>query len=259
MEAVRVREQIQLLDLSSFPLAILRVRGTMKTVQLPAADEVHAWSVDLGASAVGVEKYLASADQRRAATLRRGRHRERWMTARASLRGLLGQYLDTDPTKLTFRTPGKPELVPRSPLRFNLAHSGDAALVALAVEREVGVDLEEVIRGRNVGGLCELAFVTSESAAVLAADDPDEAFARYWVAKEALVKAIGVGLKGLRSCELSLASPAKPEIRRVLGDETHDADWSLHLLCVEKPFVAAVAVEGRAVHVADLQPFTLNR
>ena len=63
----------------------------------------------------------------------------------APLETVLARYTGVDPGSLILElTPqGKPVL-PGSRLRFNLAHSGEVALVAVARDRDVGVDVERV-------------------------------------------------------------------------------------------------------------------
>ncbi len=118
------------------------------------------------------------------------------------LRALLGRYLDRDPLDLCFALGphGKPTLLQEGEatgdLHFNLSHSGGLALVAVTAGREVGVDVE-VPRGR----VDELAIAErvlgSEQARRLAALNSRaraRAFLRAWVAHEAVVKCLGLGL-----------------------------------------------------------------
>src|SRR2546421_12655378 len=67
--------------------------------------------------------------------------RARSAAARGQLREILGAALERDPASLRFDygPRGKPDLS-GAPLRFNVSHSGELALVALAL-REIGVDV----------------------------------------------------------------------------------------------------------------------
>jgi 4'-phosphopantetheinyl transferase len=208
---------------------------------LPPADTVELWALDLSRPPGEVGGLLPSEDLRRAE-----RAGPRWAVARAGLRALLGRALDADPAALTIDDAAKPRLEPPSPLRFNLSHSGDVALVALATEREVGVDVEEVKRGRNLEGLLGRTMLTAERAAIEEADDHDLAFHRHWVAKEAFAKATGRGIASPRSFEVSLDGPGGPRLTHVGGDELEARRWSLHVLEVAEPYVAALAIEGEA-------------
>jgi 4'-phosphopantetheinyl transferase len=179
--------------------------------------------------------------------LRRAEQRgPRWAVARAGLRALLGRALDADPAALEIDATAKPRLEPPSPLRFNLSHSGDVALVALATEREVGVDVEEIRRRRDVGRLASRTMLAAERAAIDEAGDRERAFHRHWVAKEAFAKATARGIASPRSFEVSLDGPGGPRLVHVAGDEHEARRWSLHMLDVAEPYVAALVIEGEA-------------
>lgn len=90
-----------------------------------------------------------------------------------ALREVLARYLDEDPAGIELRrgAHGKPALAdPSSPLRFNLSHSGDLALVAVTHGLEVGVDIQKIKPRRDI------------------------AFYKAWARREAIVKCVGTGL-----------------------------------------------------------------
>jgi len=122
----------------------------------------------------------------------------------------------------------------------------------------VGVDVEPVKRDRtlDVERLARRILLTSERAAVMEADDREEAFIRHWVAKEAFVKATGRGVASLRSFELSLEGPEGPRLVHVGGDEAEARRWRLHMLDVAPPYAAALVTEGEAriAPIAVYQP-----
>jgi 4'-phosphopantetheinyl transferase len=213
----------------------------MRAVTLPPSDTVDLWALDLTRSPGEVGGLLPSEDLRRAE--RRG---PRWLVARAGVRALLGRYLGADPAALRFDERAKPRLDPPSPLRFNLSHSGDVALLAAATEREVGVDVEEVRARRDVAALARRTMLAAERAAIEEDDDERRAFHRHWVAKEAVAKATGRGIASPRSFEVALDGPGGPRLVHVGGDTDEAARWSLYLLDVAEPYVAALVVEGDA-------------
>ena len=101
---------------------------------------------------------LSGAERDRAARYVRAEDGDRWAHVRGILRALLARYADAEPSALRFAegAHGKLQLVweasqgnrrandasPTDRLRFNLSHSGEALLVAGALDREVGVDVE---------------------------------------------------------------------------------------------------------------------
>lgn len=118
----------------------------------------------------------------------------------AALRTVLARYLDKGPTAIQLCNGeyGKPALAdPAAPLRFNLSHSGGLILIALARDREVGIDVERIDPRRNVLRLSDRALDAAAAAAVRAAppDDRSVVFHNAWARREAVAKCHGVGLR----------------------------------------------------------------
>jgi len=117
-----------------------------------ASGEAHVWRIDLELPGADIDRefILLSADERdRANRFIFKKDRNRYIAARSALRRTLGRYLQDDPAELrfTYGSHGKPSLHsacnPQN-LRFNLSHSGEVALIALAVATEVGIDVERI-------------------------------------------------------------------------------------------------------------------
>src|SRR5262249_28909765 len=126
------------------------------------------------------------------------RDREQFIAAHALLRRVLAQCLNCAPGDVTFGVTanGKPYLTGSAiDLRFNLSHSGERSMIALAAGRDVGIDVEQE-RSVEVLGIAKRFFAPGE-AAVLHTRSPAEqqiAFFRCWTRKEAFIKALGEGL-----------------------------------------------------------------
>ena len=129
---------------------------------------------------------LSDDERERAARMTRP---EPWIAARVALRTVLGERLGVAPSEVVFAlgAHGKPEL-PGSSVRFNLAHSGDRALIAVS-DVEVGVDIERLARSSRA---VERTLTEGERAAL--GPDRHIELLRVWCRKEALAKAIGGGL-----------------------------------------------------------------
>jgi 4'-phosphopantetheinyl transferase len=144
---------------------------------------------------------------------------------------------------------GKPfltrELRDRSAITFNLSHAHDRALIAVSQAQEVGVDLEFIRSDVNVAKLSERYFTRAEHTAIMQATEEQRAsrFFRFWVAKEALLKAQGIGLRGLPDCEICLETDGVDmEVRTRLGAQFPDT-LRVRLLPCEKGWEAAVAAQ----------------
>ena len=114
------------------------------------------------------------------------------------MRTILGQYLGLPPgdVSIAYEPGGKPYLVEQQ-FHFNLSHSGERALIAVALNR-VGIDIEyrsdrpnaEAIFGRFFSRREQLAFLS------VPPENRTGAFYRAWTRKEAILKAIGSGVQG---------------------------------------------------------------
>jgi medium-chain acyl-[acyl-carrier-protein] hydrolase len=231
----------------------------ISTIVPPIAEnEVHVWNVDLKENVEKIcrlERLLCADERERAARFHFQRDRERFIVGRGALRCIVGNYLKREPAEiaLCYNSNGKPILNRTAAdidLRFNLAHSGDQALIALAVGRSLGVDLEQIRPDVECAELAERYFSPRESAALLAlpATERVPAFFACWARKEAYVKAQGLGLSlPLDQFSVSLDEPA-----RLLSTEHNPAElerWELHELLPAPGYVGALAVEGAGLRV----------
>ena len=224
-------------------------------------DEIHVWraSLEHHDSAQRALASLLDADERaRAARFHRDLDRRRFAAARGVLRLLLGRYLGVPPrdVALVYGEQGKPSLAPRGgephPLRFNLSHCGDVALLAFVAEREIGVDVERPRAGLDPEAIAERFFSPREVAELRAtpAGQRARAFALGWTRKEAYLKGLGSGLaRPLADFTVSLA-PSDPV---PLVDEKTEG-WVIRALEPGDGYAGAVAVErGSGLRVRWLE------
>lgn len=159
---------------------------------------IEIWLVDLDVDVGPYEWSLISAAERaRSANFAFARDRRRFIRAHAAIRSVIGQQMDCAPSRLAFTsdTSGKPRLVGPVQPCFNLSHSGELAAIAVSDGvGEVGVDLEKVRPMPDVKSLAATHFTAHERAALEQAADPDRAFLSIWTRKEAVAKALGVGI-----------------------------------------------------------------
>ncbi|TDR47531.1 4'-phosphopantetheinyl transferase [Tahibacter aquaticus] len=165
----------------------------------------------------------------------------------ALLRQLLSAYCGrpVDDAALQLGAHGKPYLRDGS-LSFNLSHSGDAALVALARYGDLGVDLERPGRRRHHLALAERYFCAAESQAIAAceAEAREALFLQLWTAKEAVLKALGRGLAfGLDRLEFAL-DPLPPRLLHIDDSGGAVASWQLQALALPGGRVGHLAWRG---------------
>lgn len=166
------------------------------------SDAIACTLIDLSASedalamATGV---LSPEETARAARIVRLPQRRRYMMARAGVRVLLAQALGLDARAVPLAADehGKPILTGRAHgrLGFNLSHSGELALIAIGTQLAIGVDIEPIAAPR--AGIADSFFSVAEieSLAALSGAALAAGFTRLWTRKEALVKAVGLGLR----------------------------------------------------------------
>lgn len=214
---------------------------------------VHVWRIPLTASplAHGNQARLLSADETdRANRFAFSEDRTQYVAARGALRVLLGRYVGRPAHALRFSygTYGKPALQvgPREGgVGFNVAHSGDWALCAVALTSEVGVDVEQLRTTVDITEVMRFGFADSEQAALeaLPPTDRSDAFFRCWTQKEAYIKAVGRGLSlPLDSFEVRTQHPFG--IRSVGGSVEQAREWTMWTADPASNYYGAVAVRG---------------
>jgi 4'-phosphopantetheinyl transferase len=172
--------------------------GPADPVLAPIA--VHVWWADLDVAGGERPCDTLSQDERaRAQRMLGARAARRWARSRAVLRALLGRYLHVDPGALRFGVAahGKPAVADvAGSLSFNLSHSGAVAVYALALDTEVGVDVEVARRPVDVVAIARrtLGAAQARRLAALRADEREREFRRSWVRREARLKCLGAGI-----------------------------------------------------------------
>ncbi|UUL82299.1 4'-phosphopantetheinyl transferase family protein [Sphingomonas qomolangmaensis] len=210
-------------------------------------DVVDVWLVRLPPAAPP-PALLAMLSPAELAAAGRFRHRpshDSYVVTRGVLRQLLARYLGEAPAavEITSQERGKP--VVRGPLRFNVSHSGEFALLGFARDCDVGVDIEAVRAAPDWLAIARRFFAADEADALAATADAqrETAFFRCWTRKEAFVKATGLGLSApLDSFSVSLDATA-PRFVRLPPTEDN---WSLHDIAVGRRYAAALVHRGEA-------------
>jgi 4'-phosphopantetheinyl transferase len=232
------------------------VEGRPSSFQL-ASDEVHSWCASLDVppeTSARLYATLTPDERSRSARFQFERDRQRFIVARGVLRDLLGRYLQTQPSRIDFvyNPFGKPDLGPEFANRvtFNLSHAADLALIAIAADSDVGVDLEYIRAQSDYAEIARRFFSAAEVDHLNALPSHlyVEAFFSCWTKKEAYMKACGEGLAiPLNSFSVPVTTdPAHtPEDLSVASKDLVPARrWSLYTLRPAPGYAGALAIEG---------------
>jgi 4'-phosphopantetheinyl transferase len=225
-------------------LSHIPIPATPGEMPLPPGVEVHMVDVRGSTAQLTAAASLLAADElERAGRIVVPAARRRFAISRATLRLLLAKPLEVEPTqvKLAYDANGKPRLEHEEQLTFNLSHSGDLALIALRQGGRVGVDIERIDPSRDWRRISRSACSEDERFHLLGElrIRGAAAFFERWTAKEALLKAVGVGLAG-GPANLVLVRGSDGEGRLQLREPP--CDCSIHRLRVPTGYKAALAL-----------------
>ncbi|WP_130472647.1 4'-phosphopantetheinyl transferase family protein [Candidatus Magnetaquicoccus inordinatus] len=220
-----------------------------------AADELHLWYCPLQELPETEEQtrlYVSEEEQERLARIRAEESRVLALRVRASVRRIVSGYAGCSARELPIvRTPaGKPLLgEPYAALKFNLAHSGSWLGVAVAWQREIGIDLERVRRDDPEYRL-RLArrFFHPQESEALSRLPPARIAAGFftsWVRKEAYIKCWG-GTIAQHSQRFALTVDPEQPAERVSAHWQEGQDTKVSIQDVWAPlgFCAAVVLSG---------------
>jgi 4'-phosphopantetheinyl transferase len=218
------------------------------------SNEVHVWRESLDLTALQskhLRGILSDDELLRAGRFRFERDQKRYIAARGILRMILGRYLDEHPQKIHFEylPNGKPVLSIKpgsDTLRFNLSHSGELALYAVARGRNIGIDIERI---RDDVALEQIAnkFFSHDEISSLGKSHKkkrNEVFFRYWTRKEAFLKATGEGISfPMDQFDVSLISGMDLSPIIFPGDKQESPRWYVQDLFPGAGYAAAIAGE----------------
>ncbi len=164
-----------------------------KILQLPChcvvAASITSISID------GKLSLLSNDEVQRANRFRREEDRQRYILVHALKRYCLSHLLNIDAAQLVFSSgdKGKPFCKNINAPFFNISHSGDWVLLGVSSQGDVGVDVE--VSGRKVSdAVANYALTKKQLIDVNQSNTPHHQFMIYWTQKEAISKALGLGL-----------------------------------------------------------------
>jgi 4'-phosphopantetheinyl transferase len=221
----------------------------------------HSWLQVPARRMPELEAVLSADERARAGRFVFEHDRIAFVAARAALRSILAQCTGADAASVQFEygPTGKPELTAAASagrVRFNLSHSGPLAIIAVTLQRAIGVDVEYMGRELDYERIAHTFFSAGERAQ-LAALTPElrrRGFFNCWTRKEAFLKATGEGISGRHAgFDVSLA-PGQPARLLRIGDDPQGAvGWSIHAFEPAPGYVAAVAIQGECTRVTSVE------
>ena len=220
-----------------------------------APRQIHVWRLAHNPQClppIAWESALSPDEHARANRFAFHRDRNAYITTRAVLRELLGQYLAMPPDKIQFHYAerGKPAIAPTAgdpPVHFNVSHTRSLALLAFSSDRRLGIDVEFIRPIDNWEDIARRFFSQNELTELraLPPDQRDEGFYTCWTRKESYIKARGDGLHlPLDSFDVTL-TPGAPE--RLAAEDA--SNWTLVSLYPKQGYAAALTAEGQNINL----------
>ncbi|QKG85031.1 4'-phosphopantetheinyl transferase superfamily protein [Kroppenstedtia pulmonis] len=211
-------------------------------------DVIDIWTIDLISTGLSVErlrKVLSPEEQRRADRFRFERDRRRYIICRSRLRFLLGQYIGCPAERVGFVYGqwGKPHLDQAGGCWFNVAHSHERALIGVAWNREIGIDLECMRPMPDAEQLAEHFFSEKEKLAIRQTAHREECFFQIWARKEAFIKALGKGLSQPLD-QFHVLNEKGETVDRIPDPEKKGTVYQIQDIDIHKGYSAALCVQG---------------
>ena len=217
------------------------------------AHEVHVWRARLSLSTVAVSRRrgsLSSEELERVDRFRSEHDRTRFVLGRIVARSVLGSCLEQPArdVQITLDYLGKPIVAAPSEtlIHFNIAHSGDYVLFALARERRVGVDVEQIRETNDLKEIAARYFSKIEYLRLLTVPERlrAESFYRCWTMKEAYLKARGEGFRlSLDAFDVAFLPSEMPRLLETRFNYVDAKQWCIYKLDLGSAYLAALATE----------------
>lgn len=227
-----------------------------RDLALPAAEQPHVWWLHSG-ELIEARSFASSEDLQRAARFDQPADGARFLEGRAFVRLVLGSYMGVPaPREIRFESEldGKPRLrdAPGA-LDFSFSKSPGLCAVAVATGARVGLDVELETRLRRMRRALLRALSPQDASHPTYKDGKDlETLLENWVVKEALLKAVGLGLS---------RDPGQIYLGDGFGQESFlwraesadpdfgDSSWTVTSLSIAPGYVTALATEGEVKEV----------
>ncbi|MCT2547263.1 4'-phosphopantetheinyl transferase superfamily protein [Streptomyces atratus] len=231
-------------------------RPALETVvRMQESGEIHVWWWPLGARTDPADyAVLDEVERGRAQRFHAEADAAAFTATRAGARRAVAGLLGVEPGEVGFGRRicpgcGDPEhgppavLEPPVPLAVSLSRTAGAGALAVRAGNWVGVDVE-ALRPVEPAGLAEVVLTASEGAHVLGLPPGparDAAFHRAWTRKEAVVKAVGLGLLGMPLNTLDVSPAQDGPVRVVHRYRGEESRWQVMDVDIGDRWAASLA------------------
>jgi 4'-phosphopantetheinyl transferase len=185
---------------------------------------------------------LSQDDAARAARFHQPRDRWLFLLGRSLLRYGVRERFGIEHARLALSANGKPHLEPRQGIEFNLSHTRGWITCAFGRDCDIGIDVERLDRVIDGPGIAQAFFAPSEQAIIEGASPSQRSdmFLRLWTLKEAVLKAVSIGLSlELDRFAIALDPPRLDVLVPELGDPRA---WQFHEWCLPQACRLALAI-----------------
>lgn len=208
----------------------------------PERHHVDIWQVSLEATGSDLQALLILLDDHETERYQRlhHSHKNRYLISHAACRQVLSQYTKLAAKDIVYckNDHGKPALQHNTPIRFNMSHSHDQAIIAISEHAEIGVDLEYMERKTDWTNLAR-RFFSPEEVDDLFRQQPNSQkthFFQLWTRKEAFIKALGTGL----STPLDSFNVCKDSVIEFINADENAPSWYQKDLKLSSPYLASL-------------------
>ncbi len=178
--------------------------------------------------------------------------RTRYVNCHYVLRVLLGQYLGVDFYNQEFyhNQYGKPSLKNEkdsNSIYFNLSNSENICIFAFTKDGDLGVDIEKIHDMSDMGRIVESFFSPLENKKFCSLPECSrkKTFFNYWTRKEALLKAMGVGLSfPLDIFDVLFDEDDTSQVSITTRNQNAETEWTLRDIDIFEGFTSTLALEG---------------
>jgi len=256
-------------------------------------DTVYIWRVSLDRSVANFADHLASwramlsaEELCRSEKFSSEKLCHDYIASHAALRFVLGHCVGVSPTsvkyangpasgnegKVATASTCKPTLLlvgdrenQQAKLHFNLSHTRGAALIGVALGRELGVDIEWHRPLHDLHAMAQYVMSKLEFERWLAmpSDEQTRGFYNLWTRKEAYLKAIGLGLyRNLQEVTVPVcATPLESQSDEafLVQDDRAKSKWTLRDIPVCEGYSASVCREGCETFDLAIEDMEMSR